>query len=52
MQGTTKKTGKLPKKPKIVVDEAAAADLNSDRRSNHGTFFISPVSVLFTVFLD
>ena len=43
MQGTNKKTGKLPKKPKLVFDyEAAAADPSSDRHSNHGTIHKRP----------
>ena len=43
MQGTNKKTGKLPKKPKLVSDdEAAAADPNSDRYSDHVTIHERP----------
>lgn len=43
MQGTNKKTRKLPKKPKLIFDdEAADADPNSDRCSDHVTVHERP----------
>ena len=43
MQGVNKKTSKLPKKPKLVTDEAAAAETNHDENSDHNAIHEKPV---------
>lgn len=39
MQGANKKTGKLPKKLKLVTDEAAAAEANTNENSDNNTVY-------------
>jgi hypothetical protein len=43
MQGMNKKTCKLSKKPKVMTDEAAAAEVNTNENSNYDTFHKRPV---------
>jgi hypothetical protein len=43
MQGTNKKCWKLSKKPKLMTDEGAAAEVNTDENFNYDTFHERPV---------
>jgi hypothetical protein len=43
MQGANGKTGKLPKKPKLVTDEATAAEVNTNENSDYNTIHERPI---------